>query len=154
MKKRILEILSYVMKEIQETSVDDIDLQLIVDLLEEQGFSEEDISHAMTWLLQHGESIDRIIPEELGLPRPIWRQLNESESEAISPGAFSYLFRLRELELLNDDLMEKIIERATSLQMSQLTIEEMQDLIAAVVLDFESNTSQGFFQFTSNRLPH
>jgi len=155
MTKHIIEILSYVMKEIKENSFDEIDMQFIMDILAEQGFSDEDISSAMYWIMNHGENIDRLVqgsPD--GVPKPVWRLLNERENDAISPSAFSYLFHLRELGLLSDDAMEKIIERATTLQLSQLDVEEMQDLIAAVVLDFENSASNGYFQFTATRLPH
>jgi uncharacterized protein Smg (DUF494 family) len=155
MKKRILDILSFVIREIRDNSFDDIDLQLIVDILAEQGFSEQDISTAMSWLMHHGEAIDRILQGYPGVvPRPVWRQLNDLEKSAISPNAFGYLFHLRELKLLNDMEMEKIIDQAVSLQITHLNVEDMQDLIAAVVLDFEKSASQGYFQFTTTRLPH
>ena len=155
MNKRILEILTYVMREIRENSFEDLDLRLVLDILAEQGFSEDEISTAMSWLMNHGESIDRLLQGyPSSVPRPVWRLLNETEQHAISPKAFSYLFHLRELELLSDDVMERIIERAVSLRATQLTVDDMQDLIAAVVLDFENSASEGYFQFTSTRLPH
>ena len=155
MNKRVLDILSVVMKEIRESFFGDIDLQLIMDILSDQGFTDDEISSAMTWLMSHGESIDRIIKgHPSDVPKPVWRLLTDVEKEIISPEAYSYLFHLRELELLSDDEMERIIERAVTLEMSQLDVKEMQDLIAAVVLDFENSASEGFFQFNSNLLPH
>ncbi len=155
MNKRFLDILSFVMKEIRDNAFGEIDLQLILDILSEQGFSDEEISTAMSWLLNHGESIDRIIKgHPSDIPRPIWRELNEIEKEIISPEAYGYLFQLRELELVTDDMMELIIERAVSLQLASIDVKEMQDLIAAVVLDFENSASDGYFQFNSNMLPH
>jgi uncharacterized protein Smg (DUF494 family) len=155
MNKRIIEILSYVIKEIKESSVDDIDLQFIVDVLAEQGFSDDDIENAMSWLNMNGETIDRIIQgPEYGLPKPVWRQLTEKEKESISPKAFSYLVHLRENDIVSDNAMETIIDRAMGLRLSALTVEEMQDLVAAVVLDFENSASNGYFQFTTNRLVH
>ncbi len=155
MNKRILDILSFVMKEIRENFFGDIDLQLIMDILSDQGFTDDEISSAMTWLMSHGESIDRIIKgHPPDVPKPVWRLLTDVEKEIISPEAYSYLFHLRELELLSDDEMERIIERAVNLQMSHLDVKEMQDLIAAVVLDFENSASEGFFQFNSTLLPH
>jgi len=143
------------MKEIKENSIENIDLQFITEVLLERGFSEEEISGAMAWLVSHGETIDRIIQKQLeGMPRPVWRMLNETERQAISPEAYSYLFHLREMELLNDDDMETIIERAVNIKLPSLDIEDMQDLIAIVVLDFENNASEGYFQYTANHLPN
>ena len=155
MNKRILEILTFMMREIRENSFEDLDLHLILDILSEQGFSEEEISTAMSWFMHHGEIIDRLMQRyPSDVPRPVWRQLNETEQDAISPKAFSYLFHLRELELLSDNNMERIIERAVNLRTLHLSVDDMQDLIAAVVLDFEKNASDGYFQFTSTSLPH
>lgn len=155
MNRRIIEILSYVIKEIKESAVDEIDLQFIVDVLSEQGFSDEDIENAMSWLNSHGETIDRIIQgKDYGFPKPIWRQLTEREAQAISPTAYSYLVHLRESNIVSDDAMETIIDRATYLRFNQITVQEMQDLIAAVVLDFEHSASTGYFQFTTNGLTH
>ncbi len=155
MNKRVLDILSIVMKEIRESFYGDIDLQLVMDILSDQGFTDDEISSAMNWLMSHGESIDRIIKgHPADVPKPVWRLLTHAEKEIISPEAYSYLFHLRELELLSDDEMERIIERAVSLQLPQLDVKEMQDLIAAVVLDFENSASEGFFQFNSTLLPH
>jgi len=110
MNKRTLEIIAYMIREIRETSFDDIDLQLIMDILQEKGFSENEISAAMVWLVNHGETIDRMNKTgSSAVPRPVWRQLNEFERTAISPEAFGYLFHLRELNILNDDDMESII---------------------------------------------
>lgn len=155
MNKRLLEIIAYAMKEIRDNTYDNIDLQFIMDVLLERGFSEEEISSAMAWLVNHGESIDRLIKKKSeGVPRPVWRQLNETERHAISPEAYSFLFHLREMELLNDDDMETIIERAVNIKLPSLDLEDMQDLIAIVVLDFESNASEGYFQYMANHLPN
>jgi uncharacterized protein Smg (DUF494 family) len=155
MNKRILEIIAYVMREIRETSFEDIDLQMIMDILLERGFSENEISAAMVWLVNHGESIDRLTKgKSSDVPRPIWRQLNDFERTAISPEAFSYLFHLRELNILSDDDMESIIERAVNMKLPNLDVQDMQDIIVMVVLDFEQNASAGYFQFTANRLSH
>ncbi len=155
MDRRLLEIIAYAMKEIRDNSLENIDLQFIMDLLLERGFSEEEITHAMSWLFNHGETIDRLIQNQISdLPRPIWRQLNEYERMAISPQAYGYLFHLREMELLSDMDMESIIERAVNLKLPSMDIEDMQDLIALVVLDFENSASEGYFQYTANHWPH
>ncbi len=154
MNKRVLEILTYVMQEL-ETSFKDVDLQLVVDILSEQGFSEDEISVAMTWLLNNADQGVQVTNgQPPGIPRPLWRMLSETERNVISPKAFSYLFQLRELELLSDDIMENVIEKAVNLPSLYVDIEEMQDLIAAVVLDFENSASEGYFQYTVTRLPH
>ena len=155
MNKRILEILTFVMKEIQQNFFDDVDLEFLMNILSERGFSDDEIQSAMGWLMNHGDKLDISYKNKnSGIPRPLWRHLNEMEHSAISSEAFSYLFHLRELNLLSDDDMETIIDRAVNLHVPQMDIEDMQDLIAVVVLDFENSASNGYFQFTSTGLRH
>lgn len=155
MNKRFLDVLTFVINEIREQTEGDIDLQAVIDILEDEGFSEDEISSAMSWLMHHGENLDRITTTHISaFPRPLWRSLNDVERDAISPKAFSYLFHLRDLNVLTDDNMEKIIDRAVGLRLFQMNVDEMKDLIAAIVLNFEDSASKGFFQFTTTMYPH
>ena len=155
MNKRFLDVLTFVINEIQMNPQSDLDLQTLVDILEDEGFSQDEISSAMSWLMNNGESLDRIATGYAShFPRPVWRTLNEREQEAISPKAYSYLFHLREINVLSDDKMEKVIDRAVNLRLLQMNVEDMKDLIAAVVLDFEDSASRGYFQFTSTPYQH
>ncbi len=155
MNKRFLDVLTFVINEIQMNPQSDLDLQTLVDILEDEGFSQDEISSAMSWLMNNGESLDRIATGYAShFPRPVWRTLNEREQEAISPKAYSYLFHLREINVLSDDKMEKVIDRAVNLRLLQMNVEDMKDLIAAVVLDFEDSASKGYFQFTSTPYQH
>ena len=155
MDKRFLDVLTFVLSEIRENSNGDIDLQAVVDILEDEGFSEDEISSAMSWIMGHGDQLDRITTKvKNSVPRPLWRALNEMEEEAISPKAFSYLFHLRELNVLTDDNMERIIDRAVGLRLLHINVEDMKDLVAAVVLEFEDSAAKGYFQFTSTQYPH
>jgi uncharacterized protein Smg (DUF494 family) len=155
MNHRIFKILSFVIKEIQKNSIEEIDLNVIVQALEDRGFSEDEIATAISWLGSKDEAMDPMLYDTgVGLPRPVWRQLNDMEQQAISPSAYSYLFHLREMQILADSEMEMVIERAVKLDIPQIGVEDMQDLIAIIVLDFEGTASEGFFQFTSNQLPH
>ena len=155
MNKRFLEIMNLVVSEMRENSLGDLDMQALYDILVEEGFSEEEISLAMAWLLNNEDDLPNLPATARDLmPRPIWRKLNEVERDAISPKAFSYLFHLRELDILTDDSMEKVIDRAVNLRLDSMNVDDMKDLIAAVVLDFEESASKGYFQFTTTRSRH
>ncbi|MBN1482676.1 DUF494 family protein [candidate division KSB1 bacterium] len=155
MDKKFLDIITIVLDEIRENANGDIDLQNVIEVLEDEGFSEDEISFVMTWIMNHGDQIDRITTEQQStIPRPVWRSLNEIEAQSISPKAFSYLFHLRELHILTDDNMEQVIDRAVDLRFLQMSIEDIKDLVAAVVLNFEDSAAKGYFQFTSTHYPH
>jgi len=155
MNKRFLDILSFIMNELQENSLSDLDMQVLYDMLVDEGFTEDDISLAMAWLLNNEDELYNFnIENKSSRPRPIWRSLNEVEREAISPKAFSFLFHLRDIGILSDDSMENVIDRAVNLRLNAVDVEDMKELIAAVVLDFEASASKGYFQFTSTRSLH
>jgi len=155
MDKRFLDVLTFVLEEIRENSNGDLDLQTIIDVMEDEGFSDDEIESAMSWLMNHGDRLDQITTEQKrAIPRPMWRTLNEIEEQSISPKAYSYLFHLRQLNVLTDDNMEKVIDRAVDLRLDQMNVEDMKDLVAAVVLNFEDSAAKGYFQFTTTRYPH
>lgn len=155
MDKKLFDVLEMVLKELQSSYAGEIPVQHVIDFLEEKGFSEDEISLAMSWLLGNEETAENLVDKpETSLPRPMWRSLNEDEQDAISPNAFGYLFRLRELDILTDTMMERIIDQAVRLHTNNLDVEDMKELVTAVVLDYEDNASSGFFQFLSNQNPH
>ncbi|MDZ7721287.1 MAG: DUF494 family protein [candidate division KSB1 bacterium] len=155
MDKKLFDVLEMVLKELQESFAGEIPVQHVIDFLEEQGFSDDEISLAMSWLLGNEDTAQNLIDKPgKSLPRPMWRSLNEDEQEAISPNAFGYLFRLRELDVLTDSMMERIIDQAVRLHTTHLDVEDMKELVTAVVLEYEDNASSGFFQFISNQNPH
>ena len=155
MDKKLFDVLEMVLKELEESYAGEIPVQHVIDFLEEQGFTEDEISLAMSWLLGDENTAQNFVDKpEKTFPRPMWRSLNEDEQEAISPNAFGYLFRLRELEILTDTMMERIIDQAVRLHTNNLDVEDMKELVTAVVLEYEDNASSGFFQFMSNQNPH
>ncbi|MBN1558664.1 DUF494 family protein [candidate division KSB1 bacterium] len=155
MEKRFLDVLTFVLNEISENTDGDLDLQTVIDVLQDEGYSEDEISSAMSWIMNHGDPLDRITTEQKSdIPRPVWRSLNDIEEETISPNAYSYLFHLRELNILTDDNLEKVIDRAVDLRLTRMSVEDMKDLVTAVVLNFEDSASKGYFQFTATRYPH
>jgi uncharacterized protein Smg (DUF494 family) len=155
MDKNFLDVLTFMLDEIRENSDGDLDFQTIIDVMEDEGFSEDEISTAMSWIMNNGDQFDRITAEQqYNLPRPVWRSLSVREEQSISPKAFSYLFHLRELNILTDDSMENVIDRAVELRFFRMSVEDMKDLVAAVVLNFEDSAARGFFQFTTTSYPH
>ena len=154
MDKRFLDVLNFVLDEMNESGSGDLDLETIVDVMQDEGFSDAEIQSAMSWIMNNGDGFERNSVPLSNVPRPMWRTLNEIEEQTISPKAYSYLFHLRQLNILTDDNMEKVIDRAVDLRLFNMNVEDMKDLIAAVVLNFEDSASKGYFQFTTTRYPH
>ena len=130
MKERIVEILVYLMSEMQENKqLSDIDL----GALRTQGYTQSEISDAFTWLYDVFQewypSPDR--PAEAS--RGSRRVLHEAEKLMFSTESQGYLILLAELGLLDDRDIEIVIERAMIGGYERLTVGEVRQLVASVL---------------------
>lgn len=131
MKERIVEILMYIMSEMQSREgFADID----VGDLRDQGYTQSEISAALSWLY------DNLKLDEVGRShesRPAEgskRVLHEVEKKMLSVEAQGYLIQLRELGLVDDRDLEVIIERVVMSGFEKLTPFELQEIVASVLL--------------------
>lgn len=140
MQERIVEILIFVLNEVRKTnkSVGEIDLSE----LEQQGYTQAEISTAFSWLSNH-LSTGRESWSEIAIrPRGSFRMLHRAEQFIISPEAYGYLIQLRELRIISEQEMEMVIERAMLSGFERLSATEMQAIVASVLFDGESSESQ------------
>ena len=139
MKERIVEILIYIMSEMQSRKgFVDID----VGDLRNQGYSQSEISAALSWLY------DNLKLQEVGVShegRPAEgsrRVLHEVEKQMLSIEAQGYLIQLRELGLVDDRDLEVVIERVVLSGFEKLSPTELQEIVAAVLLTKRGNTQE------------
>jgi uncharacterized protein Smg (DUF494 family) len=130
MKERIVEILVYLMSEMQENKqLSDIDL----GALRTQGYTQSEISDAFAWLYdmfhEGGPSPGR--PAEPS--RGSRRVLHEAERLMFSTESQGYLILLAELGLLDDRDFEIVIERAMVGGYERLSVAEVRQLVASVL---------------------
>jgi Smg protein len=130
MKERVVEILVYLMHEIQD------DRQLAdVDLgeLRERGYTAGEISAAYTWLHESmsGGAADRRRPAPSRSDSR--RHFHEVERTVLTPAAQGYLIDLREVGLLTDADVETIVERAMVSGYERLAVDDVQSIVATVL---------------------
>jgi uncharacterized protein Smg (DUF494 family) len=130
MQEKIVEILIHVLSEIQKTNkpLTEID----ITALEKKGYTPSEISTAFSWL------VDRI--QEKGETKNnrqehSFRILHAVEKEVISSEAFGYLLSLHELNLISDEELETIIERAMMSGFDKLDQEEIRMIALSVLFD-------------------
>jgi uncharacterized protein Smg (DUF494 family) len=111
------------------------DMDSLVEYLSMLGFSTAEVGHAMGWLLSARADTEEI--PFLGLmgrtPRPI-RVLHESESWLLTTAAQGYLMQLREMGVLDDVMVEKVIQAAIVGGDEVLDREEIAEIAAGVIL--------------------
>jgi uncharacterized protein Smg (DUF494 family) len=130
-KEKIVEILIYIMSEIQENKrLNEIDL---ADL-KEKGYTQSEISAALGWLYDNMRVTESAIVRE-GKPSGESRRiLHEAEKFVLSTESQGYLIQLTELGLLDDTDLENIIERAMLAGYEKITLGELQEIVASVLL--------------------
>lgn len=140
---KIVEILLILMGEIRKSGMVKANMELISDELLNQGFSQQEISTAFSWILErtqeHGETIT---------PRPqSFRVMHELERIFISKEAYGFLLQLYHIGLLTYDDFEKVIERSLLESTPQLDIEGIKLIIAEILFgeSSRSNLSGDFF---------
>jgi uncharacterized protein Smg (DUF494 family) len=130
MKEKVVEILVYIMSEIQEEKrLNDIDLSD----LKNRGYTQSEINAAVTWLYEHVQGFGTGGELPRSPSRGSRRVLHEAEKIAFSTTAQGYLIQLTELGLLDDKDLETVIERAMVAGYEKLSIAEVREIIAAVL---------------------
>jgi uncharacterized protein Smg (DUF494 family) len=136
MKEKVVEILIYLMSEIQgEKALQDIDLSD----LKSRGYTQSEITSAVSWLFEHVHGIETGTAASFRPGRDSRRVLHEAERMAFSTAAQGYLIQLAELKLLDDKDLELVIERAMVSGYEKLTVPEVRDVVAAVLFAKEGN---------------
>lgn len=131
MKERIVEILMYIMSEIQsEKGIADID----VGDLRNRGYTQSEISAAFSWLYDNMKLNEAGITHQGVASAGSRRVLHEVEKQMLSTEAQGYLIQLRELGLLNDRDLELVIERVIMSGFEKLVPSELQEIVASVLL--------------------
>jgi uncharacterized protein Smg (DUF494 family) len=130
MKERIVEILIYLMSEMEENkTLKDIDLSD----LKGKGYTQSEISAAYSWIF---ENMQASTPGALRSGRPTGssrRVLHDAEKLVFSTESQGYLIQLRELGLLDEIDLETAIERAMVAGYEKLTIGEVRQIVAAIL---------------------
>jgi uncharacterized protein Smg (DUF494 family) len=131
MKERVVEILVYLMAEIDANKrLSEINLE---DLTE-RGYTQSEISAAFSWLYDNLLVHDGFV-EHGSLPSKDSRRVfHEAEKLMMTTDAQGYLMQLFEIGLLDNRDLESIIERAMMSGFEKLSLEDVQEIAAGVLL--------------------
>jgi len=133
MRNRILEIVVFLMDFLQQGAKENFHPDELSDTLEQMGYSDSEISSAYKWMLErlHGnpEKYFDKYPEK---PKSL-RLLSSVERQQISPAAFGYVLKLKDLDLITDLDMELILEKASQIGTYPMSENQMKVLVSSVV---------------------
>ncbi len=151
MKERVVEILMYLMSEIEANKrLSDVDLEDLTS----RGYTPSEISAAFSWLYDTLPVEDGKIVLQARPSHSSRRQLHHAEKMLLSTNAQGYLMQLYELGLLDASDFENVIERAMLSGVENLSVQEIQEIAAAVIFAKPRRDKGGHSLLNNNETIH
>jgi len=111
------------------------DMESLVEYLSMLGFSTAEVGHAVGWLLS--ARADTELNSPVGRPRrrpSSIRVFHDAEACMLTTRAQGYLIQLRELGLLSDSMVEKVVQAALAREDDVVDREAVAEIAASVIL--------------------
>lgn len=132
MGERVMEIVVFLMSKIkdQQDRLDDLDE--IATYLKNQGFTENEISSAYSWFLDHLQNDNEFLYNS-NINTNANRIFSIQERQLFSSEAIGYLLQLRHLGLLSDQQFEMVLERGSMIWTSSINLDQIKMLIETIL---------------------
>jgi len=131
MKEKVVEILVYLMSEMQEDKkITDIEIRD----LKTRGYTQSEISAAFSWLYDNFDMSQGVATRAGKASAVSKRILHDVEKVVLSTESQGYLIQLREIGLLEDQDVEAVIDRAMVAGYEKLTLAELRVIVASVLI--------------------
>ncbi len=132
MGDRVLEIVVFLMSKIKDQQGKIDDLEEIALYLKNQGFTENEISSAYSWFLDHLQNNNEFLYNST-INANATRILSAQERQLFSAEAVGYLLQLRHLGLLSDQQFEMVLERGSMIWTSSINLDQVKMLIETIL---------------------
>jgi len=135
MDQRIVEILMYVIGEIQSRKIRVEEIDGISDELMQRGFSQREVATAFSFFMDRvNRDLNRV---EVSPPQrdSSYRVLHDVERQYVGPEAQGYLIQLSHLGLLSMTDVEELVERCMIMGNLNMGGDEMKMLVATHLLE-------------------
>ncbi len=132
MGDRVLEIVVFLMSKIKDQQGQLDDLDEIALYLKNQGFTENEISSAYSWFLDHLQNDNEFLYNSV-INGNATRVLSDQERQLFSSRAIGYLLQLRHLGLLSDQQFEMVMERGSMIWTSSINLDQVKILVETIL---------------------
>jgi len=146
MQERILEIIVYLLNELQQErkGIDKIDLTR--DLLV-KGYTEGEVNLAFSWIVNHLKS-----PPQERIDSDIdytdqFEDYPEFERLIISPDAYGFLLQLIQLGVIKESDIEMFIERAIAYGKDDISVDDLKSIVATILFGLDNRSSFNGYPF-------
>jgi len=155
MNERVVEILVYIMNEMQGEQAAPNHMEIISRDLMQRGYTENEISSAFSWLYERQQNENEELVRHTGPTLSgTFRVLHDLERLVISPAGYGYLLQLKHLGILDDAEIEQVIERAMMVGATRLPEEAIKSLVASTLFNLEGMSGGTFFALEDNAVVH
>lgn len=155
MNERVVEILVLIMREIKDDGEGFKNLETISRDLIQQGYTENEISSAFSWLLDRIKSdSEELMRNEGAIMDGSFRHLHEMERSVLSTEAYGYLIQLKTLGIVDELQIEQILERSLMLGLPSIGVHEIKSIVASVLFSPDNLGDGSFFLFDEHPQIH
>ena len=134
MGNRVLEIVVLLMSHIREQQGQLENFDDITSYLKSNGYTENEISSAYSWVLDQLQTDSEIIINETRSQNS-FRLITENERKHFTTAALGYLLQLRHLGLLGDGQLELILDRGTYLGPTLINVDQIKIIVESVLFN-------------------
>ena len=130
MNEKIIEIIIFVLSELkQNKNISEVDVDKLIDL----GYTNSEISTALSWLVDRAEFADDTTVNQTQPRESSFRVLHTAESDLFTKDAWGELIQLSSLGLLTNDNLESLIERAALTGLQKIDVDQLKAYVASTV---------------------
>ena len=135
MRNRILEIVVFLIDYMQGHNNAGSGAADVSSVLEAEGYSEDEISSAYSWLLQRYDNVPEQYFSDFPPAQSSVRVLTQSERTQLSAEAQGFLLKLLHVSLIDSEQLEMVLERASTFGPRAVDLDQMKLIASSVVFD-------------------
>jgi len=133
MRNRVFEIVVFLIDYMQGDAARLSDTDDLWATLEAQGYSEDEISSAYSWLLKRFENTPQRYFSSFPATQSSYRVLTTSERSQLTTEAYGFLIKLSNTAALNNEQFEIIMNRLSAFGPMPVTLDQIKLLASSVV---------------------
>ena len=157
MNERVMEIVAYIVDAMQ-SSLDEAmigGIENLSQLLIDQGYTENEINSAFSWLIEKIPSdADNNLPVEQLPPDQPEHAWYNFEKSAFTPAGYNFLIQLRELDIIGDDEIEQILAQSLKNGKNGISIAEIKAMVSNLIFTTDPMLDGSFFVYNKNYQIH
>ncbi len=132
MYEKIIEIIVYVIQQVrQNKSLNDLN----IEELQSKGYSNSEISTALSWLIDKSEITERLFPVAEISNQESFRVLHDTEKELFTKDAWGELISMKSLGIISNENIEMLIDRSALMGFQQIDTQQVKLFVAHSVFN-------------------